>query len=153
MSRVKGDDRTWEEVGQHYGDPVVAIGPCPEATCGNTPYLTLEMADKLYRTGATFYCPAGHSQSWPGKKKRDEVKAAQRKAEQAKADAEHAAAMREIAERTCPWPTCDGRVLASPRGLRQHMVKAHGAPWVSPLLEVEEVGQVLNGRDPADVVR
>jgi hypothetical protein len=153
QSQVSGDDRQWDLVGYFYGDPVVATGPCPVATCGNTPFLTMAMADKLYRRGETFYCPAGHSQSWPGLPKRNKVKEAERAAAKAKSDAEHAAAMREIAERTCPWPTCDGRVLASPRGLRQHMVKAHGAPWASPELDIDEVGQVLNGRDPEDVIR
>jgi hypothetical protein len=103
--------------------------------------------------GKGFNCPNGCCRAFPGKAKRDKTREAEKAAAKAKADAEHAAAMRDIAERTCPWPTCDGRVLASPRGLRQHMVKAHGAPWASPELDIEEVGQVLNGRDPEEVVR
>lgn len=122
------------------------------ATCGVNWYMPRQLYNQRYEDGCTFFCPNGHRNVYPGRKKMDEVAAAKRKAKQAEADAEHAAAMREIAERTCPWPTCDGRVLASPRGLRQHMVKAHGAPWASPELDIEDVGQVLNGRDPADVV-
>lgn len=105
--------------------------------------------------GPGWHCPNGHARHFieakNARKRRQEEE--QRRLLKAEREAKRAREAAVLAARTCPWPTCDGRVLASERGLRQHMVKAHGAPWSTPEVTADEVGQVLNGRDPAEVVR
>jgi hypothetical protein len=136
-------------VGKDRGESLVDTGRCPTATCGLHVYVPEPQYQLLRETGSTFYCAAGHSQSFTPKPKIDErakrLAAAERDAERLRRTADEAA-------RRCPWPTCEGRLLASPKGLRQHMVKAHGAPWLSPEISADDVGQILNGRDPAEVI-
>ena len=119
--------------------------------------------DKVHASGETFYCYMGHGQSYPGeneeKRRKAQIQAledkavrAQREAEVAQQSAERARKDKRKAERTCRWPTCE-HVARSPRALRQHMVDIHGAPWATAEVTAEEVGQVLVGRDQAEVVK
>lgn len=141
---------TGDGIGYDRGEEVTSTGRCVVGTCANHVYVLASQYERLQETGETFYCPAGHGQAFtPRKKQRDQ----ERRLKEAERAAERAREAAELAARTRPWPTCDGRVLASERGLRQHMVKAHGAPWATPEVTADEVGQVLNGRDPAEVVR
>lgn len=141
---------TGDSIGYDRNEAVISTGRCVVGTCANHTYLLESQYDLLRETGETFYCPAGHGQAYTPRKKKREADERARRAEQA---AEQARQRADLAARTCPWPTCDGRVLASQRGLRQHMVKAHGAPWATAEVTADEVGQVLNGRDPVEVVR
>lgn len=148
---------TGDDIGLDRGEWIVSAGPCPQATCGNHTYLTKAQYNRFHETGESFYCIAGHTGSWTAKKeidaKEQRLKEAEQRAREA-GEAQEAAlkAMRK-AERTCPWPTCEGKVLRSAKQLRQHLVDVHGAPWATPEVSAEEIGQVLNGRDQADVVR
>lgn len=112
---------TGDSVGKDRGERVVSTGPCPHAACAQHVYVLESVYDKLRDSGASFYCPMGHAQSFDGKKKRDEIAEAQRRAKAAEERLEAERRKADVAARTCPWPTCDGRVLASERGLRQHM--------------------------------
>lgn len=140
--------KTGDMIGTDRGEQIIDTGLCPTATCGLHVYVPREQYEQLLETGTQFWCPAGHGQAFPARPKRDAEAKRLREAEAAAAKMQDRA---DRAARTCPWPTCDGRLLASPQGLRQHMVKSHGAPWASPELSVEEIGQVLNGRDPAEL--
>jgi hypothetical protein len=141
---------TGDIVGQDRGERLVSTGRCPVGSCGNHTYVLEDQYDLLRDKGHTFYCPAGHQQSFTPRKKANEDEERRKRLER---EARNARERAELAERTCPWPTCEGRVLASPKGLRQHMVKAHGAPWATAEVTRDEIVQVLNGRDPGEVVR
>lgn len=147
---------TGDVIGEDRGEDVIDTGRCPTATCGLHVYVPRSQYELLTETGLSFFCAAGHSQSFTARpvinERKKKLQEAERAAERARAAAEQAERRADLAARTCPWPTCDGKVLASPRGLRQHMVKTHGAPWAMPELGIEEVGQVLNGRDPSSLV-
>lgn len=139
-----------DNIGTDRGEPITDTGRCPVPTCGNHVYVPRSQYELLRQTGETFYCPAGHRQSFTAQ---PEVDARKKRLEQAERAAERSRREADEASRRCPWPTCEGRLLSSPRGLRQHMVKAHGAPWATVELSGEEIAQVLNGRDPAEVLR
>lgn len=122
--------------------------------CGITFAIPTALYDenlKMGPKGPGWYCANGHSRIF--RHTADDEAAERKRVKALEGQAEQARLARDRAARTCPWPTCDGRLLASERGLRQHMVKAHGAPWAMPSVSTDEIGQVLNGRDPVDVVR
>lgn len=131
---------------------MVSTGVCPARGCSFDVVVHQTVADRYWKKGETFYCPAGHGQSFNPHRRETEARL-RREAQAAEEAAAEARLAKDRASRTCPWPTCDGRLLASERGLRQHMVKAHGAPWSMPEVSADEIGQVLNGQDPAEVVR
>lgn len=142
-------------VGTDRGERLVDTGRCPSDTvCDHHVYVPESTNRWLQESHATFSCPAGHRQSFAGPSPSERAKreALARAATEERLRKQYEAEA-DRAKRRCPWPTCDGRLLASERGLRQHMVRAHGAPWALVELSGEEVAQVLNGRDPADVVR
>lgn len=146
-----------EVIGKDRGEDVVDTGRCPTSTCGNHVYVLESQYERLRETGDQFFCPAGHGQSFTAKPKIDAQKKRlaelETQVERERKRAELKQRKLDEAVRTCPWPMCDGRKLASERGLRQHMVKTHGAPWTSQELGVEEIAQVLNGRDPVELVK
>lgn len=148
---------TGDRIGEDRGEYIIDTGRCPHSTCGNHVYVPESQYERLRETGDQFFCPAGHGQSFTARpvldKQKQRAELAERRAAEAIAAADRARVQAQLAARTCPWPTCDGRVLASPKGLRQHMVKAHGAPWATAELTADEVAQVLNGRDPSEVVK
>ncbi len=133
----------------------VNTGQCPNGTCRNDTWVTREQYDRLRKSGQTFYCLAGHQQSYTPQKeinaKARRLREAEEQAAEARAAQEAALKAMRKAERTCTWPTC-GAVLRSPKMLRQHMVDQHGAPWLTPEVANDVIAQVLNGRDH-DVVR
>ena len=129
---------TGDYIGTDRGERIIDTGSCPTATCGNHVYVPVAQYERLRQTGDRFYCPAGHGQSFTARPVIDarvkRAKEAEAALEQERRFAKAAQERAERAARTCPWPTCEGRVLASPLGLAQHMVKAHGAPWLKPEL-------------------
>jgi hypothetical protein len=145
-----------EKIGMDRGEEIVDTGRCANAICDNHTYLPRGQYDKLRESGATFYCQAGHAGRYTPKKETDAKERRLREAERLATEAREAqeAALKAMrkAERTCTWPTC-GAVLRSPKMLRQHMVDVHGAPWATPEVSAEEIGQVLNGRNQTEVVQ
>jgi hypothetical protein len=138
-------------------------GVCIRPGCSAQVVLPDAVYAKVKRTGETFYCYMGHGQCYPGEdveaQRHKEKEAMQRQLRNVQRDADAAENARVAAvkakrkaERTCTWPTCE-YVARSPKGLRQHMVDQHGAPWATAEVTADEVAQVLNGRDQTEVVK
>lgn len=155
---------TGDVVGKDRGENLIDTGRCPVAICGNHVYVLESQYERLLETGESFYCAGGHGQSFTTRPKINErkrrieelerqVNAERERAAREQAQAEEERKRASRARRTCPWPTCEGRVLRSERQLRQHLVDHHGAPWATPEISADEIGQVLNGRKPSEVVK
>ena len=116
---------------------------CATRGCQATIHLHHDIEERLRRTHETFYCPAGHSNYFPGKtseqKRLAELEALaarlERQRDMWRDNAEDATEQREewkLMAKSCPFE-CGYRVLRKSKPeniaytLAMHLVEAHGA--------------------------
>lgn len=111
---------------------------CATRGCQATIHLHHDVEERLRRTHETFYCPAGHSNYFPGKTNEEKrIAQLERRAEQWQERYEEALEERDdwkLLAKTCPFG-CGYRVLRKykPESIAAtlvfHLIEEHGADW------------------------
>lgn len=120
---------------------------CAERGCQSTIHLHHDVEAKLRRSHETFYCPAGHSNYFPGKTDEEKkLKAAEDRVERFRELWHEAIDQRDdwkMQARTCPLG-CGYRVLRKYKPenvvatLAFHLIEEHGALMPTPDLPILE---------------
>lgn len=103
-------------------------GVCARQGCHARICLSAEANERARRTHESFYCTSGHRNYFSDKTEHE------KKIDQLRKRLESVEYMRDYwhrkhdeLARACPWTLC-GFVGSDPKGMRQHMRKAHGMP-------------------------
>ena len=105
---------------------------CSRKGCGHSPFpISVAFLKRARRTHETFYCPAGHSQWYPGE---SDIERLELKLKKAESSAAWFKAQADRNTQKCPWVQCYfmGKTVD---GLGTHLRAAHGMPTQAEVTE------------------